>query len=257
MITLLQRLFSAASLALALSGCASFEADILAYKAAQRANSEQGGTAGEQSAIELTIRAIEVEPNDDERGALYSTLAGRLLAANRTAEANAAYEQAAILGNLAGGQAIARAQLSDGYALTQPAIVARNAYVGLATDRNSITASIALAELLMGGTISSSEFGEADGWLRKAAALGSTRAVRLLAESAESRGDVESAADFYVALGDDRLDRALRQARAHFRGTDNADGDEKGQPDLEIAQAWLTYASSIDGAAAGRTARSL
>jgi TPR repeat protein len=186
-----------------------------------------------------------------DRGRKYRNLGAVLSKAGRGKEALRAYEAGALEGDGTSAGIVVDAFLARRYKPQQLGALAAAAILPRAESGN-ISSALLLSELLSTGRIKGASFRTSGYWLDKAAKSGSGTAQRMLAESAERRGDIRTAANYYAALDKtgSRLARALRQAKHYYLG-------EEVRQNVDLGLAWLNYASALDATAAGKLASKL
>ncbi|HWA20473.1 MAG TPA: hypothetical protein VG757_15925 [Devosia sp.] len=186
-----------------------------------------------------------------DRGRKYRNLGAMLDKAGRHKEALRAYEAGALQGDGTSAGIVIDAWLAQAYKPQQLGTLVSMAILPRAQAGN-ISSILLMADLVGAGKIKGGDYRTAGYWLEMAAKLGSGTAQRRLAESAERRGDIKTAAIYYAALDKkgSKLARALRQAKIFYLGQ-----DVRQNPD--IALAWLKFAAGIDQLAAGKLAAKL
>ena len=186
-----------------------------------------------------------------DRGRKYRNLGAMLVKAGRNQEALRAYEAGALQGDGTSAGIVIDAWLAKSYKPQQLGTLVSMAILPRAQSGN-ISSILLMADLLGTGKIKGGEYKTSGYWLDQAAKLGSGTAQRRLAESAERRGDIKSAAIYYAALDKtgSKLARALRQTKVFYLGQDV-------RQNTDVALAWLKYAAGIDPLAAGKLAAKL
>jgi TPR repeat protein len=186
-----------------------------------------------------------------DRGRKYRNLGAMLEKAGRHKEALRAYEAGALEGDGTSAGIVVDAFLARRYKPQQLGALAAAAILPRAESGN-ISSALLLSELLSTGRIKGGSFHTSGYWLDKAAKSGSGTAQRMLAESAERRGDIKTAAAYYAAFDKtgSRLARALRQAKRYYLG-------EEVRQNTALGITWLNHASAIDAVAAGKLAAKL
>ncbi len=171
-----------------------------------------------------------------------------MLDRGKNGEAYPAFERAALAGDASSGRRLVKGQLDGVYRPEDVRMIARSVYLPLTADKSDTNTRLLLAQLIDSREIGGVEFGTADAWLNEAAAAGATKAFRSLAERAEKSGNVTLASDYYDrADKTSKADRALRQARVHYLGTE-------GGANQKLGHAWLELARKLDKQGAGQLA---
>ncbi|HEY9009522.1 MAG TPA: hypothetical protein VIN06_00750 [Devosia sp.] len=201
---------------------------------------------GKRDQLQHLLYLAESADTQRKRGLGYRKLAEILLKAGRGAEAMRAYEAAALQGDGPSATTIMREHAEGRYAPVWLSELVPLVYLPRA-KADGTGGPLLMAELA--GKVAG--IGTPDEWLKLAASRGSTTATVKLAEAAERRGKIKSAAGLYASIDKiSKLDRALRQAKVSLLG----DG-RKANADLALA--WLDYAASMDAAATAKVAGSL
>ncbi|RYE86000.1 MAG: hypothetical protein EOP19_08015, partial [Hyphomicrobiales bacterium] len=201
---------------------------------------------GKRDQLQHLLYLAESATSQAKRARGYRNLAEILIKAGRGAEAMRAYEAAALQGDGPSSTVVMQAHAEGKYQPVWLGELLQLVYLPRARAGGT-SGPMLMAEL--SGKIKG--IGSSTQWLQLAASRGSTQATVELAEAAESKGDVKSAAQLYASVDKfTKLERALRQVRVNLLG-------EKRKPNSKLAVAWLDRAVSIDSAAAAKLAGSL
>ncbi len=233
-----------------LTGCA--VSPTSAFKEGQR--EEKIALSGQKPGhdpLSLFSYAAEKESDPELKGKYFNVLGDALKRRGRVKTAYQAYESGAMVGNKSAGNEIYKAQVAGIYQPKNLSQVAGAVYVPRANGPKGDGAALLLADLVGSGQLKGKKFHTSTYWLQKAAAGGSVRAVRLLAENEARKGSVKSAAAYYRQI--DKAPpkvRALSEARNNFLG--------KGMPiNRSLGLSWLVYAEDLAPADAAALAAKL
>jgi TPR repeat protein len=206
---------------------------------------------GERDRFQHLLFLAEHGRDARDRGRKYRNLGAVLVKAGRHKEALRAYEAGALEGDAPSANIVVQAWLDRAYKPQKVAALVSMSVLPKAQS-GSVSSALLMADLLASGKIKGEGFETSGYWLLQAAKLGSGTAQRRLAEAAERRGEIKTAANYYAALDKTggKLDRALRQAKVYYLGQDV-------RQNADIGIAWLKYAAAIDAEAAGKLAAKL
>jgi TPR repeat protein len=183
--------------------------------------------------------AAEKEADPELQGKYYNVLGDALKRRGKVKKAYAAYETGAVKGNESAGNEIYKAHVAGNYQPKKLTQIASAVYVPRAKGPKGDGAALFLADLVGSGQLAGKQFHSSTYWLQKAAAGGSVRAFRLLAEDEARRGRVRAAAAYYQKIDNAPPKvRALSEAKKNFLGKD-------GELNRELGISWLIYAESI------------
>lgn len=183
--------------------------------------------------------AAEKEVSPQLQGKYYDRLGDALKRRGKISKAYTAYEAGAVIGNEASGNEIYKAHLAGKYRPKNLSQIATNVYIPRAKGPRGQSAALFLADLVGSGELTGKKFQTSVYWLKKAAASGSARAVRLLAEDEVRRGRVRTAAAYYARIDNKPPKfRALSEARKNFLGQDR-------ELNRELGISWLMYAQTL------------
>lgn len=203
---------------------------------------------GKRDQLQHLLYLAESPNTQRKRARGYRELAEILIKVGRDAEAMRAYEAAALQGDGPSATIIMRAHSEGGYVPVWLSELLPLVYMPRAQAAGT-GGPMLMAELTASGKVKG--YGSSGEWLQLAASRGSTQATIKLAEAAERKGNVKSAAQLYASIDKlSKLDRALRQAKVSLLG-------EGRKASTKLALAWLDYAASIDPAATAKVAGSL
>ena len=203
---------------------------------------------GKRDELQHLLYLAESGNTQGKRARGYRNLAEILIKAGRGGEAMRAYEAAALQGDGPSITIIMQAHSEGKYTPVWGAELVQLVYLPRARA-NGTSGPMLMADLAASGKVKG--IGTATEWLELAASRGSTQATIRLAEAAEAKGEIKTAAKYYASVDKfSKLDRALRQVRVNLLG-------EKKKRDSKLAVAWLNYATSIDSGAAAKVASSL
>lgn len=230
-------------------GVALWSSPALADKAAPFPIFNDNG--GKRDRFQHLLFLAETAKDSRDRGRKYRNLGSVLQQVGRTQEGLRAYEAGALEGDGPSASIVLEAMLKKRYKPRDVAGLVSLAVLPKAESGN-VSAVLLMADLVGQGRVKGAAFHTSGYWLDKAARLGSGDAQRALAESAERRGDIGTAASYYAMLDrtGGKLARALHQARAWYLG-------KEVKQNSKIALAWLAYAGRIDKQAAGKLAAKL
>lgn len=203
---------------------------------------------GKRDQLQHLLYLAESGKTKADRGRKYRYLAEILIRVGRNQEAMRAYEAGALMGDGPSGSVMVKAIGAKRYKAHDLALLATISFMPHA-DGGSVNANLLMATLVSTGRLKGEAFRTSGYWIEQAANLGSGTAIRMLAEGAERRGNIKSAARLYASLDGkgNGLKRALRQAKTWYLGTHV-------KPNADLALAWLNVAAGIDAVAAGRLA---
>jgi TPR repeat protein len=203
---------------------------------------------GKRDQFQHLLYLAESPPTARKRAKAYRYLAEILGKVGRNSEAMRAYEAGALQGDGPSATEIMQAHAAGRFKPNYLSELIELVYLPRA-KAGGTGGPMLMAKLVGSGKVKG--VGSSSDWLQLAASRGSTEATLQLAEGAERRGKIASAAKLYASIDKmSKLDRALRQARVHLLGEDT-------KPNGELALAWLDHAATIDAAAAGKQAESL
>ena len=209
---------------------------------------ERAGFAARRDPEALLEKAALNAKSKDDIIRYNRAYANFLIDNGKPRKAYAAFERAALAGDLSSSRRLVKGQNDGVYRPSNLATVARKFYVPLTADKTEVGARVLLANLIDGGQLSAGQFGSSEKWLNEAAAAGGTSALRQLAERAEKKGNLKLALDYYAkADKTSRADRALRQARANYLG-------QEGPVNVKRAHAWMEIARKLDKQGAAQLA---
>lgn len=201
---------------------------------------------GKRDELQHLLYLAESPNTQRKRARGYRNLAEILLKAGRGAEAMRAYEAAALQGDGPSATIIMREHAEGRYAPIWLSELLPMVYLPRA-KADGTGGPLLMADLAQ----KVAGIGTPNEWLQLAASRGSSTATLKLAEAAERRGKIKSAAQLYASIDEiSKLDRALRQAKVSLLGVGR-------KANADLAMAWLDYAASIDPAATAELAGSL
>jgi len=203
---------------------------------------------GKRDQLQHLLYLAESPNTQRKRARGYRELAEILIKVGRDAEAMRAYEAAALQGDGPSATIVMQAHSEGRYVPVWISELLPLVYVPRAQAAGT-GGPMLMAELTASGKVKG--YGSSGEWLQLAASRGSTQATIKLAEAAERKGNIKSAAQLYASIDKlSKLERALRQAKVSLLGEDR-------KANADLALAWLDYAAAIDSAATAKVAGSL
>ena len=203
---------------------------------------------GKRDELQHLLYLAESANTQAKRGRGYRHLGEILVKAGRSAEAMRAYEAAALQGDGPSVTIVMQAHAEGRYRPAWASELVQMVYLPRARQQGT-SGPLLMADLAASGKVKG--IGSATEWLELAAARGSTQATIRLAEAAEARGQIKTAAKYYASVDKfSKLDRALKQVRVNLLG-------EKKKRNSKLAIAWLDYAASFDATATAKVAGTL